>query len=51
MTGYLLRHLFDRTGGIVLCNRQMYRLSQYLLHSDMQYLGEVSERFPRHRRG
>ena len=32
---------FDRTGGIVLCNRQMYRLSQYLLHSDMQYLGEV----------
>ena len=25
----------------MLCNRQMYRLSQYLLHSDMQYLGEV----------
>ena len=29
---------FDRSGGIVLCNRQMYRLSQYLLNSDMQYL-------------
>ena len=24
---------FDRSGGIVLCNRQMYRLSQYLLAS------------------
>lgn len=34
---------FDRTGSIVLCNRQMYRLSQYLLDSDMQYLGEVEE--------
>ena len=34
---------FDRSGGIVLCNRQMYRLSQYLLNSDMQYLGEVQE--------
>ena len=34
---------FDRTGSIVLCNRQMYRLSQYLLNSDMQYLGEVQE--------
>ena len=32
---------FDRSGGIVLCNRQMYRLSRYLLNSDMQYLGEV----------
>lgn len=32
---------FDRTGGIVLCNRQMYRLSQYLLASNMQFLGEV----------
>ena len=31
---------FDRSGGIVLCNRQMYRLSQYLLNSDMQYLEE-----------
>ena len=34
---------FDRTGSIVLCNRQMYQLSQYLLNSDMQYLGEVVE--------
>lgn len=25
----------------MLCNRQMYRLSQYLFQSDMQYLGEV----------
>ena len=24
---------FDRSGGIVLCNRQMYRLSQYLLEA------------------
>lgn len=32
---------FDNLGGIVLCNRQMYRLSQYLFQSDMQYLGEV----------
>ena len=32
---------FDRDGGVVLCNRQMYRLSQFLLNSDMQYLGEV----------
>lgn len=34
---------FDRTGSIVLCNRQMYQLSRYLLDSDMQYLGEVQE--------
>ena len=32
---------FDSGGGIVLCNRQMYRLSHYLFESDMQYLGEV----------
>ena len=32
---------FDRSGGIVLCNRQMSRLSQYLLNSDMQYLEEL----------
>lgn len=32
---------FDNLGEIVLCNRQMYRLSQYLFQSDMQYLGEV----------
>ena len=32
---------FDNLGGIVLCNRQMYRLSQYLFQSAMQYLGEV----------
>ena len=30
---------FDRTGSIVLCNRQMYQLSRFLLDSDMQYLG------------
>ena len=30
---------FDSRGGIVLCNRQMYRLSHYLFESDMQYLG------------
>lgn len=35
--------LFDRSGGIVLCNRQMYRLSQYLLNSDMQYLEELQK--------
>ena len=34
---------FDHAGGIVLCNRQMYRLSQYLLNSNMQYLGEVEQ--------
>lgn len=34
---------FDRSGGIVLCNRQMYRLSQYLLNSDMQYLEELQK--------
>lgn len=34
---------FDSAGGIVLCNRQMYRLSQYLFDSDMQYLGEVEK--------
>ena len=32
---------FDKLGEIVLCNRQMYRLSQYLFQSAMQYLGEV----------
>ena len=32
---------FDRSGGIVLCNRQMYRLSQHLLNSDLQYLEEL----------
>lgn len=32
---------FDSRGSIVLCNRQMYRLSHYLFESDMQYLGEV----------
>ena len=32
---------FDNLGGILLSNRQMYRLSQYLFQSDMQYLGEV----------
>lgn len=35
--------LFDRDGGIVLCNRQMYRLSQQLLRSDLQYMGELEE--------
>lgn len=34
---------FNCTGGIVLCNRQMYRLSQTLLGSDMQYLAEVEQ--------
>lgn len=34
---------FNRTGSIVLCNRQMYQLSRQLLDSDMQYLGEVEE--------
>ena len=34
---------FDRAGSIVLCNRRMYQLSQYLLDNDMQYLGEVEE--------
>ena len=29
---------FDSTGGVVLCNRRMYELSQYLLHSSIQYL-------------
>lgn len=32
---------FDPLGRIVLCNRQMYRLSQHLFQRDMQYLGEV----------
>ena len=32
---------FDQSGGIVLCNRQMYRLSQHLLNSDLQYLEEL----------
>lgn len=34
---------FDRMGIIVLCNRQMYQLSRYLLDSDMQYYGEIKE--------
>jgi len=34
---------FDCTGSIVLCNRQMYQLSRYLLDSDVQYLGELEE--------
>ena len=34
---------FDRAGGIVLCNRQMYRLSQYLLNSNLQYLEELQK--------
>lgn len=34
---------FDRIGIIVLCNRQMYQLSRYLLDSDMQYYGEIKE--------
>ena len=34
---------FDCSGGIVLCNRQMYRLSQYLLNSDLQYLEELQK--------
>ena len=32
---------FDQSGGIVLCNRQMYRLSQHLLNSDLQHLEEL----------
>ena len=36
---------FDSAGSIVLCNRQMYQLSRYLLDSDMQYLGEVTDRY------
>ena len=32
---------FDQSGGIVLCNRQKYRLSQHLLNSDLQYLEEL----------
>ena len=32
---------FDQSGGIVLCNRQMYRLSQHLLNRDLQYLEEL----------
>ena len=32
---------FDPLGRIVLCNRQMYRLSQHLFQRDMQYLGVV----------
>lgn len=34
---------FDSTGGVVLCNRRMYELSQYLLHSSMQYLAEAEQ--------
>ena len=39
---------FNYKGEIVLCNRQMYRLSQYLFDSDMQHLKEVEQalRFP-----
>ena len=39
---------FNYKGDIVLCNRQMYRLSQYLFDSDMQHLREVEQalRFP-----
>ena len=37
---------FDPLGRIVLCNRQMYRLSQHLFQRDMQYLGEVEAGFP-----
>lgn len=34
---------FDSTGSVVLCNRRMYELSQYLLHSSMQYLAEAEQ--------
>ncbi len=34
---------FDSTGGVVLCNRRMYELSQYLLHSSIQYLAEAEQ--------
>lgn len=36
---------FDSTGGVVLCNRRMYELSQYLLHSSIQYLAEAEQAF------
>ena len=39
----LVTSLVDRDGGVVLCNRQMYRLSQQLLRSDLQYMGELEE--------
>ena len=42
---------FNRTGSIVLCNRQMYQLSRQLLDSDMQYLGEVEEALAAHPNG
>ena len=32
---------FDRTGSIVLCNRQMYRLCHVLMGRDLQYLDEL----------
>lgn len=34
---------FDSTGGVVLCNRRMYELSQYLIHSSIQYLAEAEQ--------
>ena len=34
---------FDSTGGVVLCNRRMYELSQYLLHRSIQYLAEAEQ--------
>lgn len=34
---------FDDIGGVVLCNRQMYRLSQHLLGRDLLYLGEFEQ--------
>lgn len=32
---------FDDKGDVALCNRQMYRLSQFLIDSDLQYFGEI----------
>ncbi len=32
---------FDRSGRTILCNRQMYRLSQHLLHGDVQDYREI----------
>lgn len=34
---------FDDIGGVVLCNRQMYRLSQHLLGRNLLYLGEFEQ--------
>ena len=42
---------FDCTGNIVLCNRQMYKLSRYLLDSDMQHMGEVEKALSAPREG